>query len=82
MELHGLPETFWVVTRPSAVSELADICFPCSVAELMLRTLGGLHVDDIVGVFANETEAQETAKTLLDETSVSPTDGAGSGGAH
>jgi hypothetical protein len=74
MELHGLPETFWLVTKPSPVSELGDVCFPCTVGELMLRTLGGLQADDIVGVYADENQAKEAAKRSLDETAVTPTD--------
>ena len=59
MEIHGLPETFWVVTKPSPVSELADICFPCTFERLMLQARGGLNEDEIVGIYADEAEATE-----------------------
>ena len=30
MDIQGLPEQFWVVTKPSPVSTLEDICFACT----------------------------------------------------
>ena len=49
MKIHGMPEKFWVVTTPSPVSELADVCFPCTFERLLLQGRGGLHEDEIVG---------------------------------
>ncbi len=74
MELHGLPETFWVVTKPSPVSDLGDICFPCTYGRLLLQARGGLHEDEIVGIYADETEAKKAATALLDESPVNTTD--------
>ena len=74
MQLHGLPELFWVVTKPSPVSELGDICFQCTYGQLMRQTLGGLHEDDIIAIYADETEAKEQAKALLDDTIVRTSD--------
>ena len=74
MKIHGLPETFWVITRPTEVSGLADICFSCTFGQLMLQTRGGLEADDIIGIFADEAEAMELAKNLLGEHVVHPQD--------
>ena len=62
-----MPETFWVVTQPSPVSVLEDICFPCTFGRLMLQVRGGLTEDDIVGVYADEDEAKGAAAKLLGE---------------
>jgi hypothetical protein len=65
MKVCGMPETFWVVTRPSEVSELVDILFPCTFERLLLQGRGGLTEDEIVGIYADETEAKEAATELL-----------------
>jgi hypothetical protein len=65
MRIHGLSNTFWVVTKPSRVSELGDICFACTFKQLMNRSRGGLHEQDIVGVYADEAEAKRMAMKLL-----------------
>jgi len=65
MQVHGLPERFWVVTRPSPVAELGDICFSCTYGELLLQARGGLEADMIVGIYADETEARNEAARLL-----------------
>jgi hypothetical protein len=67
MHIHGLPENFWVVTQPTPVSELNDICFACTFGRLMLQALGGLAAADIVGIFADENEAKKLAEKLLGE---------------
>jgi hypothetical protein len=67
MKIHGMPETFWVVTRPTENSELVDICFECGFAGLMRQVLGGLTEDEIVGVYADEEQAKEAAAKLLGE---------------
>jgi hypothetical protein len=74
MKTHGLPEEFWVVTRPSQFSTSEDILFPCTFERLMLQTLGGLQEDEIVGIFAEETEARRSAATLLGKCPVRPQD--------
>ena len=65
MKIHGLSNTFWIVTRPNRVSELGDICAVCTFEELMKRTRGGLHEKDIVGIYADEAEAKRMAMKLL-----------------
>ena len=74
MNIYGLPETFWVVTKPSPVSVMNDICFQCTFAQLLLQGRGGLHEDDIVGVYADEIEAKKAASELLDEVPVTTAD--------
>jgi uncharacterized protein with PIN domain len=65
MQIHGLSNTFWVVTRPNQVSELGDICAVCTYEELMKRTRGGLHEKEIIGILADEAEAKRMAMKLL-----------------
>ena len=67
MQLKGIPERFWVVTRPTEVSDLADICFSCTVERLMGQARGGLRQSEIVGIYDKEQQAMNVAKTLLGE---------------
>ena len=79
MLIHGLPERFWVVTKPSPVSGLEDILFPCDFGRLMLQIRGGLQEDEIVGIFADEDEARLTGMELLGEHPVRPQESKRSG---
>jgi hypothetical protein len=74
MKTHGLPETFWIVLKPSPVSTLEDICFPCTFSRLMNQVRGGLQEDEIVGIYADETEARQAAARLLGIHPVRPQD--------
>ena len=74
MKTYGMPETFWVVTKPSPVSEVVDICFPCTIERLMLQVRGGLKEEEIVAVYADESEAQRAAARLLGDHPVRPED--------
>jgi hypothetical protein len=74
MKTYGMPEKFWVVTKPSPVSELADVCFPCTFERLLLQGRGGLDEDDIVSVHADENEAKKAAMRLLGMYPVRPQD--------
>ena len=74
MKIHGLPETFWVVTKPNRASELGDICFACTFKQLMLQARGGLHEHDIVGIYADEAEAKQMAEKLLGKNTVRTSD--------
>ena len=65
MKTHGLPEQFYIVTKPSPVSTMEDICFACTFERLMLQVRGGLTEDEIVGIYADETEARQAAGRLL-----------------
>lgn len=65
MTTYGLPNQFWIVTKPSPVSTLEDICFACTFERLMLQARGGLTEGEIVGIYADETEARQAAARLL-----------------
>ena len=65
MKIHGLSNSFWVVTSPNRVSELGEICYACTFRQLMNQSRGGLHEKDIVGIFADEAEARRLALKLL-----------------
>lgn len=55
----------WIVTRPTALSTEADICFCTDAAGLRRQFLGGLNPEDIVAMFTRETEALKLARLLL-----------------
>jgi len=74
MKVHGLPDRFWIVTEPSPFSTMEDICFACTFERLMLQVRGGLNEKEIVGIYADETEAQKAAGTLLGKDPVRPCD--------
>jgi len=74
MEIHGMPEQFWVVLKPSPTSELVDLCFACTFDELLFRGRGGLHENDISGIYADEDEATAAAMWLLGKCPVRPQD--------
>lgn len=74
MLISGLPERFFVVTKPSPVSQMCDICFLCTFGQLMLQVRGGLKEDDIVGIYGGEDEARLAAMELLGEFPVRPQD--------
>jgi hypothetical protein len=65
MKLQGMPETFWVVVKPSPVSELGDVCFPCDFKRFARQVRGGLDEESIVGIFVDEAKAVAEAKKLL-----------------
>jgi len=65
MNVHGIPDTFWLVTSPTPNSELGDICFACDFERFALQIRGGLDEKTIVGVFADQVEAVELAEKLL-----------------
>jgi hypothetical protein len=77
MRVHGLPETFWVVTRPFPFSELRDIFVPYGFEELLRQARAGLHEDDIVSIHGNEEEARSEAIRLLGRNPVRPQDAVG-----
>jgi hypothetical protein len=71
MLLRGVPERFWLVTRPTEVSDVNDVCCSCTVESLMHKAKCGLRQADVVGIFDDEREATETARKLLGEQVVS-----------
>jgi hypothetical protein len=58
---------FWVVTKPTPHSVLADILFEADDRTLGLQIRGGLRTEDIHGTFSKEAEAEAAAQKLLDE---------------
>ena len=74
MNINGMPEKFWVVMKPSPGSGLEDILFASTFARLMNQVRGGLHEDEIVGIYADEDEARGEAMLLLGENTVRPQD--------
>ena len=62
---------FFVVTKPTALSTLADICFECTFQGLKVQFLGGLDPDQIFGVYTYQPEAINAAKALLKKAGLS-----------
>jgi len=56
---------FWVVTVPTPDSELLDILFKRTVADIALSYRGGLSPSDLLGVFTDEGRAREFALKQL-----------------
>lgn len=67
MKIHGLPRQFWIVVEPSRASELGDICFSCNFRRFALQVCGGLDVDSILAIYADEQEAVAEAHRLLEK---------------
>ncbi len=65
MKIQGLPDHFWVVTTPTPLSGLGDICFQCDFAQFALQVRGGLNENEIIGVYADHQAAVEVAEALL-----------------
>jgi len=60
-----MPPKFWVVTKPTKLSELGDILFETDYAGLALQIKGGLRPDEIVAIARARKGALPTAKALL-----------------
>ena len=56
---------FWIVTKPTPVSELVDICFKCDLARLQGQFAAGLKADNIHGMYTKQKEAEDIARWLL-----------------
>ena len=69
MKIQGLPDHFWVVTTPTPVSDLGDICFQCDFAQFALQVRGGLNENEIVGIYADQQAAAQEAEHLLQASS-------------
>ena len=65
MKTFGLPDQFWIVLKPSPVSTVEDICFACTFSRLINQVRGGLQEDEIVAIYADETEGRQAAARLL-----------------
>ena len=59
-------DKFWMVTDPTPVSELGDICFQTSLEDLVLQIKGGLELKENPTIFTAEDDARlEGRKRLL-----------------
>jgi hypothetical protein len=58
-------QSFWIVTKPTAYSELADILFDATFGRLALQFAGGLDPVDILGIYDNYEQAQRDAMVAL-----------------
>lgn len=65
MNVYGMVNGFWVVTTPSPMSEMGDICFRCTFEQFALQVRGGLKEDDILGIYVDGDDAKEAAAKLL-----------------
>ena len=61
---YNLPP-FWVVTKPTIESNLADILFESDLFGFILQVKGGLKGYEIVGIYTNYSEAKKIAQKLL-----------------
>jgi len=55
----------WVVTDPTPVSTLPDICFETTLAGLRVQFFGGLNMERRPTLFTTREEAHEDAKNRL-----------------
>ena len=55
----------WVVTKPTKISTLEDICFSADMRYLYLQFAGGLEPDNVHAFYTTEKEAKTAAKWLL-----------------
>ncbi len=69
MKIQGLPDHFWVVTTPTPLSGLGDICFQCDFTQFALQVRGGLNENEIVGIYADQQAATLEAEHLLQASS-------------
>jgi hypothetical protein len=56
---------FWVVTKPTEDSTVADICFKSTPQKIGLQFFGGLKADDVIGFFDCGDQAESLAYGLL-----------------
>lgn len=68
-------KTFWVVTKPTPSSTLADIAFETDPAGLARQFAGGLRPEEVHALYAGpraEREAHTAGQWLLDHVKESP----------
>lgn len=56
----------WLVTWPTAISELADVLWECDWISLGNAFKGGLDGSEVCGLYHNEQQATNVAQSLLD----------------
>lgn len=63
--LDGQLPAMWLVTKPTADSELADVLWGCDWVSLGHAFKGGLEGSEVVGLFDREDVARSVATSLL-----------------
>jgi len=63
----GEIKTFWVVTKPTRFSTLADVCFETSAEGLYFQFAGGLELRNLHGTYTDEESAAREARALLEQ---------------
>jgi len=72
----NVPREFWVVAKPSDAwdyeflsnyLEISDICYRTSYRTLIAQSLGGFRPEELLGVFREEQEAKQFARSVLKE---------------
>jgi len=58
---------FWVITKPTKASSLADICFEADIMYMKNQFRGGLEAKDIIGFYKSKPKAEKIAEKLLKE---------------
>jgi hypothetical protein len=62
---YGPQDKFWVVTDPTPESELGDILFEASLADLERQFRGGLKMESNPTLFTEKGEAENEARARL-----------------
>lgn len=58
--------SFWVVTKPSDKSMVADILFESTLIQMANQYRGGLRESDVIGFYKDAAKAKRKARALLD----------------
>ena len=62
----GMPQTFWVVTKPNPRSTLRNLYFQSSFEGFALQMRGGLTINEVFGICTTEEDAVAAASKLLE----------------
>jgi hypothetical protein len=55
----------WIVTTATKNSTVDDICFQADIYDLEKQFKGGLKAEDVVGMYLDQSPAEEKAKFLI-----------------
>jgi len=61
----GHPTRMWLVTFPTAISELCDVLWECNWTDLGNAFKGGLDGSEVYGLYTDEDAARKVAVTLM-----------------
>ncbi len=56
---------FWIVTKATKFSTLADICFQVDIEDLEKQFKGGLKAENVVGMYLDQSPAEERARHII-----------------